>query len=354
MDITLSKAGAYLAAAFLGMLALGAALSSPIAGVLLLIAALLALPQGRQYLDEEFNVTLSKWAAVALVLVVAVAGMALVDTDEVGDDDLDDGDASEAAAAGDDGGDGSDDGQENGSDGGSSSDSESDGSSDGDGSGDSSGSDDSQQDDSTDDTPTATEASTPTATPEPTPAPDGESYSFSGTGGDATDSFATEGGLVVIHFSHDGDSNFQVQAISSDGDEEYLVNAIGDYDGRVALSLPADEYRLDVTADGSWTAEVTQPRFSAAEVEDIPASASGTHADYMGPFEFEGTTEVHVELQNDRQMAVWLTGVNGERVDLLFNEIGPAEDTVLVTQEGHGLLVIETDAGEWQVEIREG
>lgn len=75
--------------------------------------------------------------------------------------------------------------------------------------------------------PTATAEPTLTATSTPIPAPDGESYAFSGSSNDVTDSFTTEGGLVVLDFEHDGSSNFQVQAVSSAGDQEFLVNDIG-------------------------------------------------------------------------------------------------------------------------------
>jgi len=59
-------------------------------------------------------------------------------------------------------------------------------------------------------TTTATTTTTTATTMTVAPAEDGESYEFSGSGSDVTDGFSTEGGLVVIHFQHDGSSNFQV------------------------------------------------------------------------------------------------------------------------------------------------
>lgn len=204
-------------------------------------------------------------------------------------------------------------------------------------------------------TETTTESTTTTTTVTTTtvaPAKDGESYQFSGNGNDVTDNFATEGGLVVLDFQHDGESNFQVQAVSNNGDEEYLVNHIGAYDGEVALYLPSDNYQLDVTADESWSADVTQPRFNQNDVEDIPGSTDGEHAAWMGPFEFEGGEEVSFEIENDAQAGVWLANHEGEKVDLLHNEIGPYEGSTLVTNSGVGLIIVETDSAEWKIEIQ--
>lgn len=218
-------------------------------------------------------------------------------------------------------------------------------------------SDDSSSDAATDspsdatDTPADTETPTPTPTATPEPAEDGASYSLSGSGNDVTESFETEGGLVVFDFDHDGSSNFQVQAINENGDEEYLVNEIGTYDGQVALALPSGEWTLDVTADGSWSADVTQPRFNEQDIEDLPEEASGEHAAWFGPFEFEGTTEVTFVIEDDSQASVWLATHQGEQVDLLHNEIGPYEGTALITDDGVGLIIIDTDSAEWRIEI---
>jgi len=202
--------------------------------------------------------------------------------------------------------------------------------------------------------PTPTPEPTPTPTPTPVPAQDGDSYDFSGSGNDVTDRFETKGGLVVFDFEHDGDSNFQIQAVNNGGDEEFLVNEIGTYDGEVALYLPAGEWRLDVTADGDWSADVTQPRFNSQDLKSLPAEAEGEHAAWFGPFKFEGSTEVTFVIEDDSQAAVWLATHQGEKVDLLHNEIGPYEGTALVTDEGIGLIIVDTDSAEWRIEIGGG
>ncbi|MFC7044312.1 hypothetical protein ACFQH6_20655 [Halobacteriaceae archaeon GCM10025711] len=201
-------------------------------------------------------------------------------------------------------------------------------------------------------TTTATTTKTTTTTTV-SPAPDGESYQFSGSGNDVTGEFSTEGGLVVFDFEHDGSSNFQVQAVSGSGEKTYLVNEIGTYDGQVALYQPPGTYRLDVTADGSWDVDITQPRFNQNDIHDLPAQASGKHAAWFGPYEFDGSAEVTFEIKNDAQAGVWLATHEGEKIDLLHNEIGPYEGSALVTDKGVGLIIVDTDSADWRIEVRE-
>jgi hypothetical protein len=201
----------------------------------------------------------------------------------------------------------------------------------------------------TDDSGTGDDQDEETTVDEPEP------QTFSGQGSDTSKSFSVEGGFTAINLEHTGESNFQVELINEQtGETEgYLTNTIGDYDGAVALSLSEGDYFLDVTADGDWSANVTQPRFADSDVESPPVDASGHQHDWMGPIDFDGTVEVTVEAEDDGNLAVWLADHRGERVDLLANDIGPYEETTVVTQDGIGLLVIETNDVNWRVEVEE-
>lgn len=78
--------------------------------------------------------------------------------------------------------------------------------------------------------------------------------SFSGQGDDTTAVFYTDGGLKTFSFTHQGDSNFIVHLLNSEGQSEaYLVNEIGDYEGSTAEYLDAGYYIMNVQADGGWT-----------------------------------------------------------------------------------------------------
>lgn len=209
-------------------------------------------------------------------------------------------------------------------------------------------------------TATPTESPTPTAsttaspTPKPKKAPDGESYAFDGSGATATNTFTTDGGLVTFDLSHNGDSNFAVWLLNGNGEkEELLVNTIGSWDGKVVMYLPAGTYLLDVEADGSWDADVSQPRYSSAEVDSLPQSSEGDDSTYIGPFSVDGLTRVEFVAEDDEHYAVWLKTHRGENMELLFNEIGPFEGSTAFGGTGDAIIQVRTN-GEWKIVIEKG
>lgn len=200
-------------------------------------------------------------------------------------------------------------------------------------------------------TPTDTPLPTESPTPEPTPAPDEQSYSFSGSGQTATDRFAIDGGLVTVDLTHTGTSNFIVYLVNAEtGQEELLVNVIGDFDGTVATEAPEGEYVLDIRADGNWEIGVEQPRYSSVEVSDLPADADRTDYAVLGPFEFEGVTRITVDAEADSNVIVWLMNHRGQEVELLFNEIGPFEGSTTTSQAGIGLIFAKIEEG-WTITL---
>lgn len=102
---------------------------------------------------------------------------------------------------------------------------------------------------------------------------------------------------MTIDFEHSGESNFQLQAVGTGGEEEFLLNNLGDYDGTIALYLPEDEWRLNVTAAGDWSAAVKQPRFNESDLESLPVEGSGEHTMWYGPYEFDGSQQVTFEIK---------------------------------------------------------
>lgn len=134
-----------------------------------------------------------------------------------------------------------------------------------------------------------------TSAPDPTPTAitDGQSYSFDGQGKAATDWFAIEGELVTVDLLHTGCRNFIVYLVNAEtGGEDLLVTVVGDFDGRVATNAPTGEYIPEVDADGGWEATVEQPRYSVAEVSDLPATTDNGDIALLGPYRFEGVTRV--------------------------------------------------------------
>jgi hypothetical protein len=206
-------------------------------------------------------------------------------------------------------------------------------------------------------TPTPTQEPTPTPTatptPEPTPAPDGESYDYSGSGQTATDRFTAEGGLLTLDLSHQGQQNFIVYLVDAEtGEEQLLVNTIGDFDGTVATNVGSGEYLLDIQADGSWEAGIEQPRYSVAEVSSLPADASEEDYAVLGPFQFEGVTRFTIDAETDGNVIAYLMDHRGNEVQLLVNEIGPHEGSTTIRQEGIGLIYVETKES-WTVTLEQ-
>lgn len=201
-------------------------------------------------------------------------------------------------------------------------------------------------------TPTPTPDPTPTSTPTPTPSQDGESYTFSGSSDGVTDAFDIEGGFTSFDMAHDGESNFQVELVDTDSGDtrEYLANEIGEWEGLLPYEVPAGEYVLDVTADGSWEIIVRQPRHTLDDAESVPAMGEDEYPNYLGPIEFEGFHRVSGRYEGDSNFAVWLLDEDGGEEELLFNEVGEFEGETTTNYEGLGYIRVEA-TGPWRIDV---
>jgi len=179
------------------------------------------------------------------------------------------------------------------------------------------------------------------------PAP--ESDTCAGTGASVEQGVDLEGGLTVVDATHTGgSSNFQVSLVNDSEYDDLFVNAIGEYDGASAALIDADEYMLDVEADGDWEVEIRQPR--AASGDALPQSLSDDGPAVVGPFEFSGThiaTGSHTGQANFQATVYPAEGMFGE---LVFNEIGEYEGETTFNFDGVGWVDIMAD-GQWEIEI---
>ena len=97
---------------------------------------------------------------------------------------------------------------------------------------------------------------------QPTSSPVPSTQSFSG-GGDDVVSCNLQSGNNFVEFTHSGQGHFAVWIHDSEGGRDLLVNESGRYEG---LNFVNTETRfpdlvpgnciLEITADGSWTAEI--------------------------------------------------------------------------------------------------
>jgi len=76
--------------------------------------------------------------------------------------------------------------------------------------------------------------------------------SFSGKGDYVTGIFSTSSGAQIWHFTHDGESNFIVRVVTTDGSRS-VVNEIGIYDADQIINIPAGSNAFfEIIADGNW------------------------------------------------------------------------------------------------------
>jgi hypothetical protein len=85
-----------------------------------------------------------------------------------------------------------------------------------------------------------------------------EPTQFWGYGNDIQSFNSTGTGRKFFTLTHEGKSNFAI--VLKDEREKYislLINEIGSYSGKKSANLTIGKYYLDVTADGTWTIDIT-------------------------------------------------------------------------------------------------
>jgi hypothetical protein len=87
---------------------------------------------------------------------------------------------------------------------------------------------------------------------------EGHYASLSGTGNDVHSFTVTVTGLRIFMMSHDGTRNFAVVLKDQKGNwVALIVNEIGSYLGKKIENLTPGVYYVDITADGSWTIDIS-------------------------------------------------------------------------------------------------
>ncbi len=189
---------------------------------------------------------------------------------------------------------------------------------------------------------------------EPKPAPPSapEPISLSGTGQQVTEPFDLESGLVVFDMTHQkGQGNFALELLDESGEMVDLpANVIGPFDGSSALGVKESTYVLDVTADGSWSVTVKQPRPT-----DAPETRSfqGQSAAATEPFTLSGgLTRFEMSHSGEENFAVTVLDADGNMVALPANDIGNFEGSAAEQLPG-GIYVLDVEAdGPWTIEIQ--
>jgi hypothetical protein len=182
-----------------------------------------------------------------------------------------------------------------------------------------------------------------------TPAAAHADTTYRGTGDDVVRIHTTKK-PGLIHFTHDGESNFIVHTVDPRGKTgEYLVNEIGPYNGTVLYNDYGTKGTsgLEIKADGTWTATflpVSKARcWCSATIRgtgDQVLKLSPTHG-------LHTVRAVHTGESNFIAHGYTRLGSYG---DLLFNEIGRYEGKALLPV-GTRLVTVHAD-GIWTLSRR--
>lgn len=150
-----------------------------------------------------------------------------------------------------------------------------------------------------------------------------------------------DSGIYVLHMTHSGRRNFIVHSFDATGDEEYLINEIGKYDGTV-LFVGTSPMMINVEADGDWTFEVT----SLGTTSDTSFSGSGDFVTKRFSCA-SGTNVWHFKHDGSHNFIVWVYTAKG--YDLIVNEIGAYDaDQIVKIPSGAAFFEITAD-GNWEI-----
>ena len=180
-----------------------------------------------------------------------------------------------------------------------------------------------------------------------------ESITLSGTGQKATSKFSLEQGLSIFRMTHDGNGYFGVWLLDDEGDKiDLLANEIGEFDGSKAVGISESGiYLLDISADGSWVATIEQPRPSNAP--SVPKTLNGTGQEASEMFYLDkGLVTFEMTHDGDGYFGVWLLDDEGDKIDLLANEIGEFDGSKAVGISESGIYLLDISAnGNWEISI---
>ncbi len=185
-----------------------------------------------------------------------------------------------------------------------------------------------------------------TVAPAVTVAPNEAVHEFSGTGDDVAQ-LSLGNGLVLVDATHAGRRNFIIRLRGSS--DELLVNDIGVYKGTSVLGAAGGHFLLEVEADGAWTIRVREPRNQLASGS---RSFQGQGDAASGFIRLNGVHTVTATHNGKRNFVIWLYKDNGNREDLVVNDIGPYSGRKSVrVSSGLYMLAVEAD-GAWTIEVQ--
>ena len=224
------------------------------------------------------------------------------------------------------------------------------------------------------------QTTTPEITTDPTVDAIAKPINLSGTGDHVSSPFELLSGITLLHATHNGSGEFTIKILGGPV-PELSTKTIGAYTGtRIhtvgkrkipGTGLKPGSYTLGISADGDWTAKITQHEYTRGA--SIPLSASGRGNGLGGPVMFkpesytsQGNTAViplKVSHNGTGDFNVTVYSGAGMGMDMIILETGVYEGThsIRIRQQqdinpnwglsaGTHIIGVEAD-GDWTIDL---
>ncbi|MEI6426312.1 MAG: hypothetical protein WCO66_03065 [Candidatus Absconditabacteria bacterium] len=158
-------------------------------------------------------------------------------------------------------------------------------------------------------------------------------------------------GLHKFKLSYNGESNFSVTLLDSEGNYiALLANEIGDTSSSIGVKIEKEgDYLFNVTAEGTWTITTD---YSTPRVNVMQSTLNDVGGKIIGPFNLtQGLHKFKLSHNGESNFSVTLLYNNGDYISLLANEIGNANSSlgVRIDKSGDYYFNITAD-GTWTIE----
>lgn len=171
---------------------------------------------------------------------------------------------------------------------------------------------------------------------------------LSETGDTATELFFLKEGFAVLDFNHTGTAPLIVELKDETGKTiDTMINKLGEYSGTTAAYIPDNgEYLLNIRADGSWNAEISQKVPPQDEVPDVPHTFIGVGDDVKFIYLEEGLKRYELVHQGTEDFIVKVSQ------DIIADHRRSYEGSTAhsVDEEGIHLIRVVAD-GSWAIKI---
>ena len=162
-----------------------------------------------------------------------------------------------------------------------------------------------------------------------------------GSGDDVVDLPVT-GVPVLMDITYSGSSNFVIYTIDAEGENvDLLVNTIGSYSGTQTDYLDySDVTMLSVESSGDWS-------ITFKPLSSLPELVNGAENTGDGVYYISTASLTKLTITNSGDGNFVVRGIGISDADLLVNEIGDYEGTVIWAEE-ESFLIVESE-GTWTV-----